>query len=95
MIAKKGPKMKTDIYAELYLLNKNADALVRVLQRIDALGVLPKQMLKAHELRLEELRATVNSEILETLLKRECTDQWRLSEQRTASERAASGEAIQ
>jgi len=33
--------MKLDAYSEIYLWNKNVDALIRVLQPMEALGILP------------------------------------------------------
>lgn len=74
--------MRTDIYAELYLWNKNIDSLIRVLQRLDAMPILPGQTLKEYEIRLEELRSALNVGILEATLAREQIDHWRLSRQR-------------
>ena len=36
-----GTTAMTDIYAELYLWNKNIDSLIRVLQRMEGLRALP------------------------------------------------------
>jgi hypothetical protein len=69
--------MKFDIYAEIFLWNKNVDSLIRVLQRMDALGIRSRQELKAHEVRLEELRAAVNADFTETMTVRERADQSR------------------
>ena len=69
--------MKTDTYTELHLWNKNVDSSIRVLQRLEALRILPSQTLKEHEIRLEELRSILNITILETMLTREQTDYWR------------------
>ena len=33
--------MRTDIYTELYLLNKNIDSLIRVVQHLELLGIGP------------------------------------------------------
>jgi hypothetical protein len=76
----------SDIDIELYLWNKNVDSLPRVLQRLDALGILPGRTLKDYEIRLEELRSGLNMRILEILLTREQTDHWRFSRQREAQE---------
>jgi hypothetical protein len=67
----------TDIYVELYLLNKNLDSLIRVLQRIELLGICPNQLLKLHEARLEELRTSLNSELLAATLTQEQTNKAR------------------
>ena len=95
MITKEGSRVKAGIYAEPYLWNKNADALIRMLQLIDALGSLHKQTLRAHEVQLEEVRAIVNSDLLETLLMRKCVEQRPLNQQRNVWQRVASGETIQ
>jgi len=63
--------MRTDIYTELYLWNKNIDSLIRVLQRLELLGMCPKRVFKTHELRLEELRTGLNSDLLEEMLPQE------------------------
>jgi len=54
--------MKLDAYAEICLWNKNVDSLIRVLQRMDALGIRSRQEMKVYEVRLEELRAVVNAD---------------------------------
>ena len=78
--------MKADICSEAYLWNRNADGLIRVLQRIEALGVLPKQEIKAYEVRLEEIRAAFNAHFAQTMSLRERTDRCRLASQRIAWE---------
>jgi hypothetical protein len=84
--------MGLDANAEIFLWNKNVDSLIRVLQRMDALGILPRQDLNAHEVRLEELRAAVNADFTETMTMRERADQSRLKEQRVAWEQQESHE---
>lgn len=84
--------MKLDAYAEIYLWNKNVDALIRVLQRMEALGVRSSQEIKVHEMRLEEIRAEVNADYTEMMTGRERADQFRLKEQRAAWERQGSDE---
>jgi hypothetical protein len=66
--------MKLDPYAEIYLWNKNVDALIRVLRRIEALGVRSRQEMKAHEMRLEEVRAALNADFTEAMRVRERAD---------------------
>ncbi|MGB7281337.1 MAG: hypothetical protein WBE13_03660 [Candidatus Acidiferrum sp.] len=78
--------MKLDAYTEIYLWNKNVDALIRVLQRMEALGILTRQAMKAHELRLEEIRSALNADFSEAMFVRERGDHLRLNEQRTAWE---------
>ena len=87
--------MRTDVYGELYLWNKNVDSSVRILQRLEALHILPGQTLNQCEVRLEELRSALNVGILEAILQRERTDHWRLRQQRSAWEQAASQETTQ
>jgi hypothetical protein len=68
-------------------VNKNVDALIRVLQRMEALGVRSRQEMKGHEMRLEEIRAALNADFTEAMLVRESADHWRLRGERTASEK--------
>ena len=74
--------MKLDAYAEIYLWNKNMDALIRVLQRMEALGIRSKQEMKVYEVRLEEIRAALNADFDEAMGKQERADQSRLCKQR-------------
>jgi hypothetical protein len=78
--------MKLDAYSEIYLWNKNVDALIRVLQRMEALGILPQQTIKAHEVRLEEIRAALNADFAEAMATRERVDESRLKNNRAAWE---------
>jgi hypothetical protein len=78
--------MKLDAYAEIYLWNKNVDALIRVLQRMEALGVRSRQEMKVHEIRLEEIRAGLNADFSAAMATRERDDQSRFKRQRTAWE---------
>jgi hypothetical protein len=61
-IERERQKLKADTFAEVFLWNKSVDSLVRVLQRMEALGIWSGQEMTAHEVQLEELRATVNAE---------------------------------
>ncbi|HET6929224.1 MAG TPA: hypothetical protein VFI45_02800 [Candidatus Acidoferrum sp.] len=72
--------MRTDIYIELYLWNKNVDSLIRVLQRIELLGISPKQLLQMHQTRLDELRSALNADLLEVLLTQERADEERFQQ---------------
>jgi hypothetical protein len=78
--------MKLDAYSEIYLWNKNVDALIRVLQRMEALGLLPQRTMKAHELRLEEIRAALNGDFAEKMATTERFDEERLRTVRMACE---------
>jgi hypothetical protein len=78
--------MKMDAYAEIYLWNRNVDRLIRVLQRMEIVSIRPKQEMKAYEVRLEEIRAALNADFTEAIVKRERSDQTRLMRQRTAWE---------
>lgn len=86
--------MKLDAYSEIYLWNKNVDALIRVLQRMEALGILPRQAMKAHELQLEEIRVALNADFAEAMFARERTDRLRLSERRSAWEQRNQRDAL-
>jgi hypothetical protein len=81
---RKGRSVRTDIYTELYIWNKNVDSLIRVLERLEALRILPGQTLKEFEILLEELRTVFNVRVLETMPRREQWDHWRLSLERQA-----------
>lgn len=92
---RKGRTVRTDIYTELYLWNKNVDALIRVLQRLEALRIVPGQAVKECEIRVEELRCALNVGILEAMLTREQRDHWRLSRQREALDDARRNDLVQ
>jgi hypothetical protein len=87
--------MKLDAYSEIYLWNKHVDALIRVLQRMEALSILSKQAIRANELRLEEIRAVLNAEFAEAMFAIERGDHLRLSEQRCAWEQLNQSHAPQ
>jgi len=87
--------LRTDIYIELYLWNKNVDSLLRVLQRLEALRILPGQTLTEWEIRFEELRSAFNVEILEATLTREQTDHWRFSRLREVLDNASRNDRVQ
>jgi hypothetical protein len=82
--------MKLDAYAEIYLWNKNIDSLIRVLQRMEALGVRSRQEMKVHEIRLEKIRAQLNAEFTAAMFVREKADLWRLKGQQTGGEKPES-----
>jgi hypothetical protein len=79
--------MKADDFTEIFLWNQNVDRLVCVLQRLESFSIHPKQVLKAYEVRLEEIRAGLNADFSEAMAARECADESRLWRQRTALEK--------
>jgi hypothetical protein len=87
--------MKLDAYSEIYLWNKNVEALIRVLQRMEALCIIPKRAMKAHELRLEEIRAALNADFAETMSERERCDHLRLNQQRNTWEQQNQNDTLQ
>jgi hypothetical protein len=89
-----GRTVRTDIYTELYLWNKNVDSLLRVLQRVEAFRILPEQTLKECEIRLEELGFAFNVVILEAMLTREQTNHWRFSRLREVLDDASRNERV-
>jgi hypothetical protein len=78
--------MKADSYAEIYLWNRGVDRLIRVLQRMESIGIFSKQEMKVYEVRVEEVRAALNANFAETIARRERSDHERLNRQRTAWE---------
>jgi len=54
---------------------------------MQSLSILPRQEVKAYEVRLEEIRAALNADFTEAMATRERADQWRLNRQRTAWEK--------
>jgi hypothetical protein len=70
--------MKVDIYIEIVPFNKNVDSLVRVLQRMEALGVWSRRDVTAYEMRVEELGANLNPDFAELICVEERFDQHRL-----------------
>jgi hypothetical protein len=85
--------MKADGYTKVFLRNQNVDRLVRVLQRLEWLSIRPKKELKAYEVRLEEIRAGLNTDFTKAMAIRERADETRLRLHRNARERKnSSGE---
>jgi len=84
--------LKGDIFAELYLWNKNFDASLRVLQRIETLGICTSELLKAHQTRLEQLRTALNLDVLRAILTQERIDDLRMNWPRQSRESVDSKE---
>jgi len=78
--------IKTDEYSETFLWNRNADGLIRVLQRMQSIGVLSKHNMKMYEVQVEEIRAALNTHFSGAMETRERDDHSRLKRQRTAWE---------
>jgi hypothetical protein len=78
--------MKADGYSKMFLWNRNADRLIRVLQRMESIGILSKQDMKIYEVQLEEVRAALNADFSAAMATREQDDQSRFKRQRTAWE---------
>jgi len=73
-------------YSDIYLWNRDLDRLIRVLQRMESIGILSKQEMKVYEVRLEEVRAALNAHFSGAMATRERDDHSRLKRQRTAWE---------
>ena len=78
--------IKADEYSELFLWNRDVDRLIRVLQRMESIGILSKQEMKVYEVRLEEVRAALNAHFSGAMATRERDDHSRFKRQRTAWE---------
>lgn len=76
--------MKADSYGEIFLWNCDVDRLIRVLQRMESVGILSKQEMKVYEVRLEETPAALNAHFAEVMATRERQDQSRFKRQRIA-----------
>ena len=78
--------MKADGYSEIYLWNRDVDRLIRVLQRMESIGILTKQGMKVYEVQVEEVRAALNAHFSGAMATRERDDHSRFNRQRTAWE---------
>jgi len=78
--------MQADGYSEIFLWNRNADGLIRVLQRMQSIGVLSQHNMKTYEVQLEEVRAALNAHFSGAMTTRERDDHSRFKRQRTAWE---------
>ncbi len=76
--------MKSNGYAEIYLWNRDVDSLIRVLQRMESIGILSKHEMKVYEVRVEEVRPALNAHFSEAMATHERDDQSRFKRQRTA-----------
>ena len=81
--------MMADSFGEISLWNREMDRLIRVLQRMESIGILSKHEMKVYEVQLEEARAGLNADFAGRIATSERADQSRLKRQRTAWERKA------
>jgi hypothetical protein len=75
------PKMKADLRAELSLLNRNFDEMIRLLQCATDAGIWTRQETTRHEARLELLRTKLNADFRELMALRERANGLRLRTQ--------------
>lgn len=73
--------MKADLRAQLVLLNKNVDEMIRLVQRATDTGIWPLHVATRHTARLELLRAELNADFSELMVLRERANESRLSTQ--------------
>jgi hypothetical protein len=59
--------VSSDIYAQLYLWNQNADEMIRLLQNIRACGVWSRQETARHQARLESLQTKLSADFRELI----------------------------
>ena len=86
--------MKADSFGEIFLWNREVDRLIRVLQRMESIGILSKHEMKVYEVQLEEVRAGLNADLAGRIATSERADQSRLKRQRTAWERKTATKKI-
>jgi len=68
--------MKADVRAQLVLLNKNVDEMIRLVQRATDAGAFGLYM-RRHAARLELLRAKLNGDFSELMVVRELANESR------------------
>ncbi len=73
--------MKADLRAELGLLNRNVDEMIRLLQCATDAGIWIRQEAAQHEARLALLRAKLNADLRELMALRERANGLRLRTQ--------------
>ena len=69
--------MKADLCAELGLVNRNVDEIIRVLECATDAGIWTRQEATQHEARLEFLRARLNADFAELVCATERFEQHR------------------
>jgi hypothetical protein len=73
------PTMKADLDADLDLLNRNVDEMIRLLQRATDAGIWTPQEAARHAARIESLRAKLTADFRELMALRERADESQLS----------------
>ena len=73
--------MKAGLRAQLVLLNKNVDEMIRLVQRATDAGIRTLHEATRHGARLELLRAKLNADFSELMVLRERANESRLSTQ--------------
>lgn len=73
--------MPIDLRAELGLLNRNVDEMIRLLQRATDAGIWTQQEATRHTARIELLGAKLNADFRELMALRDCANDSRLSTQ--------------
>jgi hypothetical protein len=73
--------MKDDLCAELGLLNRNVDEMIRLLQRATDAGIRTPEEATRHTARIELLGAKLNADFKELMALRERANESRLSTQ--------------
>ena len=69
--------MKADLRAELVLVNRNVDEMIRLVQRATDAGIWTRQEATRHEARLDLLRAKLNTDFAELISAKERFEQHR------------------
>ena len=73
--------MKADLRAEVRLLNRNVNEMIRLFRCATDAGVWTRREAERHERRLESLRAKLNADFRELIALRDCANGSRLSTQ--------------
>ena len=73
--------MKADLRAQVVLLNKNVDEMIRLVQRATNAGIWTLHEATPHATRLELLRAELNADFSELMVLREPANESRPSTQ--------------
>src|SRR5438132_14162407 len=80
---KEGLSMKADSFGEIFLWNREVDRLIRVLQRMESIGILSKHEMKVYEVELEDVLAGLNADLAGRIAISERAHQSRLKRERT------------
>jgi predicted RNase H-like nuclease (RuvC/YqgF family) len=75
------PTMKANLRAEVHLVNRNLDEIIRLVERATDAGIWTRHEAERHERRIESLRAKLNADFRELMALRERANTLRLSTQ--------------